>query len=265
MPAEEMPPGRNRLVAAQPERYCRVAERQSLRRRAKVSPPGSRRSPGRCCPPAGRAETGSGPLGGIPPDEFTQTAPIQRGGMSGTVRRSRIATPKAGAVRITWTGPPGTPRVGASVKTIGCGEFVMFIAETTVFHSVDGVPVLERHADDVVVAWNREGLSELFRGDARGNRERLVVAHEVLGNAFEVREAIRTRRRLARRRTDRRGRGEYQGRPEEAAPAAQSRPRRPGSGQSSRPRRSPPYRHRRPRTSSSTRRGSPACGQRQCS
>src|SRR5579883_508495 len=95
--------------------------------------------------PAGVVPAGAGicAIGGMPPDELTQTAPIQRGGMSGMVRRSRIATPNAGAVRITWTGPPGTPRVGSSVNTIGCGEFVMFIADRTVFHSVAGFQFLK--------------------------------------------------------------------------------------------------------------------------
>ena len=79
----------------------------------------------------------------MPPDDWIQRAPIQRGGMSGIVRRSRTATPNAGAVRTTCTGPPGTPRVGSSVNTIGCGEFVMFIAETTVFHSVAGFQFLK--------------------------------------------------------------------------------------------------------------------------
>src|SRR5688572_8426932 len=80
--------------------------------------------------------------GGMPPEEATPTPPIHRGATSGMVRKSRIDTPNAGAVRTTWTGPPGTPRVGKSVNTIGCGEFVMFIAEITVFHSVAGFQFL---------------------------------------------------------------------------------------------------------------------------
>src|SRR3954464_11193047 len=91
---------------------------------------------------AGTWLPGSWAIGGIPPDDWIHSAPIQRGGMSGTVRRSSTATRKAGAVRMTWTGPPGTPRVGSSVTPTGCGEFVIFIAETTVFHSVAGFQFL---------------------------------------------------------------------------------------------------------------------------
>src|SRR5581483_8800800 len=141
-----MPPGRNRLFRLTPP--CTSASGAVALQ--KVGPPliGPRPvvKPAQPCAaePTGLVLPALGicATGGMPPDELTQTEPIQRGGMSGTVRRSRIATPKAGAVRITWTGPPGTPRVGASVNTIGCGEFVMFIAETTVFHSVDGFQFL---------------------------------------------------------------------------------------------------------------------------
>src|SRR4051812_44273270 len=95
---------------------------------------------------AGTWLPGSCASGGIPPDDRTHSAPIHRGGMSGTVRRSSTATPKAGAVRTIWTRLATTPWVASRVKTIGCGELVMFMAETTVFHSVPGVQFLKAMA-----------------------------------------------------------------------------------------------------------------------
>jgi hypothetical protein len=100
----------------------------------------------------------------MPPEDCTHSAPIHRGGMSGTVRRSSTATPKAGAVRITCTGPPGTPRVGSRVNTIGCGEFVMFIAEVTVFHSVAGFQFL--NAMPIVLAL--PGAMKLWASSSAG-------------------------------------------------------------------------------------------------
>src|SRR4051812_23392682 len=137
MDDEAMPPGRNRLPRGPP-----VWTKAS----------GDVAVPCVCTPKAfvepwtaavvGTWLPGSWAIGGIPPDDCTHSEPIQRGGMSGTVRRSSTATPKAGAVRMTWTGPPGTPRLGSRGNTTGCGEFVMFIAETTVFHSVAGFQFL---------------------------------------------------------------------------------------------------------------------------
>src|SRR5579884_445297 len=138
MAAEAMPPGRNWLprgAAGLMNASGAVAEPACWKPKAFVRP--------WTLAAAGTALPGSWAIGGIPPDDWIHTEPIQRGGMSGTVRRSSTATPKAGAVRMTWTGPPGTPRVGSSVNTIGCGEFVMFIADRTVFHSVAGFQFLK--------------------------------------------------------------------------------------------------------------------------
>src|SRR3954465_731499 len=138
MDDEAMPPGRNRLPRGPPvwtKASGDVAVPCVWMPKALVRP--------WTAAVAGTWLPGSWAIGGMPPDDWIQRAPIQRGGMSGTVRRSRTATPNAGAVRMTCTGPPGTPRVGSSVNTIGCGEFVMFIAETTVFHSVAGFQFLK--------------------------------------------------------------------------------------------------------------------------
>src|SRR5262249_19354231 len=90
----------------------------------------------------GIALPGTCASGGIPPHEPTVTAPIHPGGVSGAGRRAHTAQPKAGALRASCHAPPGRPRVGSRLNTIGCGEFVMFIAETTVFHSVAGFQFL---------------------------------------------------------------------------------------------------------------------------
>ena len=104
MDDEAMPPGRNRLPRGPPVWTKAIGE---------VAVPCV------CTPKAfvapwtaavlGTWLPGSWAIGGIPPDDWIHSAPIQRGGMSGTVRRSSTATPKAGAVRMTWTGPPAWP------------------------------------------------------------------------------------------------------------------------------------------------------------
>src|SRR5258705_3582301 len=84
---------------------------------------------------------GSWAIGGMPPDDWIHRAPIQRGGMSGTVRRSSTATPKARAVRITRTGAPGTPRGGSNGETKGRRGVLVFISHNHPFHSVPRVPL----------------------------------------------------------------------------------------------------------------------------
>src|SRR3954463_12068414 len=159
MDDEAMPPGRNRLPRGPP-----VWTKAS----------GDVAVPCVCTPKAfvepwtaavvGTWLPGSWAIGGIPPDDWIHRAPVQRGGMSGTVRRSSTATPKAGAVRITWTGGLPKPRAGSRVKTMGCGEFVMFIAETTVFHSVAGFQFLNA----MPIALGLPGVMKLCASSSAG-------------------------------------------------------------------------------------------------